>query len=198
MAIIVARHQSIAVARAWEAGMQIALRDEATELPTTQFADHFVASEFAAAERGRDVTIVLFGFDDFEEYTRTHGGAAADAAIRQLGHTLKRLTRRMNLSARYGWRADTFLSVLSDADADGAEIFVQRVRDAMAEGAEGKPMPTFSAGIVEFDPSFGTPEEFVQQAERVLADARADGVNGIAVRRFVLKQDSDTRWLKAL
>jgi diguanylate cyclase (GGDEF)-like protein len=174
------------------------MRDDITDLPSAPFAEHFVATEFAAAARGRDVTIVLLGFDDFDEYMRVHGPAAADRAIRRLGGTLKRLTRRMNLSARYGWRADTFLSVLSDADGSGAEVFVQRVRDALVEAAAGAPVPTISAGIVEFDPSFRSPDDFVQQAERVLLDARAEGGNNTVVRRSLRQHRDRTGWMRAL
>jgi diguanylate cyclase (GGDEF)-like protein len=198
MLVLFMRFETLSVSKAWEAGMRLATRDDVTDLPSAPFADHFVAMEFAAAERGREVTIVLLGFDDFDEFTRRHGSAAADRAIRRFSQTLKKLTRRMNLTARYGWRADTFLSVLSDADAAGAEVFVQRVRDALSEEAGSAPLPGVSAGVVEFDPSFRTPEEFVQQAERVLLDARAEGGNETVVRRSLIRRHSETGWLQAL
>jgi diguanylate cyclase (GGDEF)-like protein len=144
-------------------------RDE--ENPTANVADHFVAKEFAAAKQGRDVTLVMFGFDRFEDFAEREGSAAAGEALREFGRLLGKLTRKMNLTARYGWRADSFLSVLSHADAKAAEMFVQRVREATAKSDVA--MPAIAAGIAVFQPHLASPEEFVACAVRALAEARS-------------------------
>jgi diguanylate cyclase (GGDEF)-like protein len=135
------------------------------------FADHFVAKEFAAARRGRNVTLVMFGFSRFEEFSHQQGYAAAANALREFGKLLQRLTRQMNLTARYGWRADSFLSVLSDADADAAEVFINRVRDA-AKSSRVR-MPDIEAGVAVYQPHMTGPEEFVECAKQALDAARA-------------------------
>lgn len=159
------------------------LKDELTDLASGFYADHFVSSEFAAARRGRKVTLVMFGFDGFEHFSATNGASVTDRVLREFGQVLKDLTRQMNISARYGWRADAFLSVLSDADADGAELFVQRVRSAWEDAADTGPRPSISAGIAEFQPGLASPEDFVNSAEQVLAEARADGARSQRLRR---------------
>jgi diguanylate cyclase (GGDEF)-like protein len=136
-------------------------------------ASHFVAKEFAAARQGRAVTLVMFGFNGFEQFTEHEGSAAAVDALREFGRVLGKLTRKMNLTARYGWRADSFLSVMLDADAQAAEVFVRRVREATAESDVA--MPAIAAGIAVFQPHLASPEEFVACAERALAQARSDG-----------------------
>lgn len=133
-------------------------------------ADHFVAKEFAAARRGRDVTLVMFGFSRFDEFTKREGAKAADDAVHEFGRVLQRLTRQMNLSARYGWRADAFLSVLSDANAAAAEGFVARVRAAAA--SLDLPMPGIEVGVAVYQPHLASPQEFVESAEQALATAR--------------------------
>lgn len=160
--------------RALRARVSVEGQDRVTGLASAGYANHFLESEYAAAERGRAVTLVLFGFDDFEEFTADHGRAAADAAVREFGAVLKQLTRRMNLSARYGWRADTFLSVLSNADAAGAQVYVDRVCETLRSAARALPMPSVSVGIAEFDAEMVGPHEFVQRAEEALAAARAE------------------------
>lgn len=189
-----------ALAEAAAEGRRAASRDPVTELASGAVAEHFVASEYAAAQRGRHVTVVIFGLDHFDAFAVSHGGAAADRAVREFGQLLKRLTRRMNLSARYGWRADTFISVLSDSDAEGAEVFVQRVRSGMAECNARMPMPTVSVGLAEYDPAISSPEEFVEWAESALAEARSEGGNCTRVRRVQVAAEMrpDQRWLKAL
>jgi diguanylate cyclase (GGDEF)-like protein len=152
------------------------------DLPPSSFADHFVAKEFAAARRGREVTLVMFGFSWFDEFTDDEGSAAAAAAIREFGRLLHRQTRTMNVSARYGWRGDIFLSVLSEADAAAADVFVSRVHDAVA--ASRVNMPVVEAGIATYQPHLASPEEFVEAAARALATARAASGNSQAVQRI--------------
>jgi diguanylate cyclase (GGDEF)-like protein len=145
--------------------------DPESALPSQAEADHFIAREFDAARRGRRVTLVMFGFSRFEEFSEREGMAAAGAALQEFGKLLNSMTRRMNLSARYGWRADAFLSVLSDADAAAAEAYVARVRDAMATSRVS--LPEIEAGVVEYAAHIASPDEFVECAERALAAARA-------------------------
>jgi diguanylate cyclase (GGDEF)-like protein len=151
--------------------------EEDPELPPSSFADHFVAKEFAAARRGRDVTLVMFGFSRFDEFSEREGSAAAAAAIREFGRLLHRQTRRMNVSVRYGWRGDVFLSVLSEADAAAADVFVGRVHEAVA--ASRVKMPTVDAGVAMYQPHLASPEEFADAAARALSAAREVSGSGV-------------------
>jgi diguanylate cyclase (GGDEF)-like protein len=143
--------------------------DDGLSDPT--LADHFVAKEFAAARRGRDVTLVMFGFSRFDDFTDREGAAAAAAALREFGRVLQKLTRQMNLSARYGWRADAFLSVLSGANAAAAQVFITRVRETVA--TLDAPMPEIEVGVAVYQPHIASPDEFVESALRALEAARA-------------------------
>jgi GGDEF domain-containing protein len=136
------------------------------------FADHFIATEFAAARRGRDVALVMFGFRHFDEFAEREGTEAACEALREFGRVLRKLTRRMNVSGRCAWRAGSFLSVLSDADAKAADSFIHRVCDAAV--ASKVKMPAIDAGIAVYQPHLESPEAFVEAAERALAAARSD------------------------
>ena len=137
--------------------------------------DHFLAREFAAAQRGRAVTLVMFGFARLDEFSTLHGYEATDTALREFGDLLRRMTRKMNLTARYGWRGDMFLSVLSDAGPTAAEGYVSRVR-ASTE-AMGRTLPELQVGIAVYDPRMRTPDEFVEAAEQALAAVRAAAYN---------------------
>jgi diguanylate cyclase (GGDEF)-like protein len=158
------------------AGPAAPAHDEVAGRPAAPCADHFIIREFAAARRGRDVTLVMFGFHRYDEFVESAGPDAAAAALHEFGSVLKRMTRQMNLSARYGWRADAFLSVLSDANAAAAEAFVARVRGAVEACAVE--LPEIDAGIAVYQPHLASPEEFVQCAEHALAAARVRARNG--------------------
>jgi GGDEF domain-containing protein len=146
--------------------------DDADADADAMFADHFIAKEFAAARRGRDVALVMFGFRHFDEFAEREGTEAACEALREFGRVLRKLTRRMNVSGRCAWRAGSFLSVLSDADAKAADAFIHRVRDAAV--ATKVKMPEIDAGIAVYQPHLESPEAFVEAAERALAAARSD------------------------
>jgi GGDEF domain-containing protein len=159
--------------------------DEADhDVADAMFADHFIAKEFAAARRGRDVALVMFGFRHFDEFAEREGTEAACEALREFGRVLRKFTRRMNVSGRCAWRAGSFLSVLSDADAKTADAFIHRVRDA-AVASKAK-MPEIDAGIAVYQPHLESPEAFVEAAERALAAARSD----FAYAKFMVSASS--------
>ena len=80
----------------------MAFTDILTHLPNRRHATAFLQNEFAAAERGRLLSVVLFDLDGFKEFNYRHGHQAGDDALGAFADILTRLTRRMNLSARFG------------------------------------------------------------------------------------------------
>jgi diguanylate cyclase (GGDEF)-like protein len=141
---------------------------------------HFISTEFAAAQKGRDVTLVMFSFDRFDAFMEEQGPEAGADALNEFGRVLKLLARDMKLSARYGWRGNAFLTVIPDADAVQCEAFAARIQE-LVKGLP-VPMPAISVGLAEFGGDTATPEEFVEAAERALASARA-AHSGWPVRR---------------
>lgn len=132
---------------------------------------HFISNEFAAAQQGRDVTLVMFSFDRFDAFMEREGPEAGADAINEFGRVLKLLARDMRLTARYGWRGNAFLTVIPDSPRDACDTFAKRVQELVA--GLPVPMPDISVGLAEFGRDTSTPEEFVEAAERALAAARA-------------------------
>ncbi|HEX6007084.1 MAG TPA: GGDEF domain-containing protein, partial [Burkholderiales bacterium] len=91
--------------------------DPATGLPNRAHADLHLESEFKSSA-GRSFAVVLFDVDNFKGFNSRHGAIAGDEVLRMVAEVLKKMTRRMNLSARYA--EDEFLAVLSGADEEGA------------------------------------------------------------------------------
>ena len=153
--------------------IQLALTDDLTGLPNRRFARWFLDKEFAAAERGRPVTVVLFDLDCFKRYNDRHGHSAGDAALREVARVLDRLTRRMNLSARYG--GEEFLSILSSAEAKEALVFVERVREELRRtGVPAEPV-TVSAGVATYHAGMRSPDELLSAADRAMYLAKRAG-----------------------
>ena len=158
----------------------LAFTDNLTHLPNRRHARMFLENEFAAAERGRMLSIVLFDLDGFKPYNDSHGHAAGDDALRVFADILARTTRRMNLSARFG--GEEFLSVLAGSGPEGAMVFAERVCTALHAQKLGDGPLTVSAGVATYDSGMGSPDEFLAAADRALYRAKREGRN--CVRLF--------------
>ena len=158
----------------------MAFTDPLTHLPNRRHARAFLENEFAAAERGRLLSVVLFDLDDFKTFNDQHGHHAGDEALCSFAGVLTRTTRRMNLSARFG--GEEFLSVLAGSDADGTMVFADRVRTALQARSFGGATLTVSAGVAVFHPGMRSPDELVAAADHALYQAKREGRN--CVRLF--------------
>jgi diguanylate cyclase (GGDEF)-like protein len=155
----------------------MAFTDTLTHLPNRRHARVFLENEFAAAQRGRMLSVVLFDLDDFKKFNDKHGHAAGDEALRSFAEILTRTTRRMNLSARLG--GEEFLSVLAGSESEGAVTFADRVRTAMhATKLHGQTV-SVSGGVATFHPSMRTPDELLAAADHALYQAKREGRNCI-------------------
>jgi len=157
----------------------LAMLDELTGLPNRRLANRFLEMEVAAALRGRRITLVMFDLDHFKRYNDTHGHAAGDQVLVAMGYALDHNTRKMNLSAR--WGGEEFISILSDSDAKGALIFVQRVRETLAAASLPAGSVTFSVGVAEFGHGIASSEDLLRAADTALYQTKADGRGGATV-----------------
>lgn len=151
---------------------RLALIDDLTGIPNRRLADLFLAKEFAAAERGRDLAVILFDIDRFKDFNDRHGHAAGDEALRVFVRVLQSRTRQMDLSARYG--GEEFIAVLSGGGAQGGVRFAEEVREALQDRASPAHF-TVSAGVATYGPDMEGPADLVAAADRALYRAKADG-----------------------
>lgn len=147
-----------------------------TGLATEEVAQETLSREFAAALRGRPLTVVLIRLEGLTRYRTRHGPAVTEEFMALAGRTLSRHRREMNLTAHHG-REGTFLSILSGTDSDGAAVYAARVRRDLMR-LNGVPAHGgVSIGIAAFDPEMETPRELVRKAAFALergAAARAE------------------------
>lgn len=162
----------------------MAFTDLLTRLPNRRHADVFLGNEFAAAQRGRTLSVVLFDLDGFKRYNDTYGHQAGDEAIRAFSDVLARTTRRMNLSARFG--GEEFVSVLAGSDPEGAMVFAERVRMAFRAQHVGDPPLTVSGGVATCHPGMSSPDELLAAADQALYQAKREGRNCIRMYEGVV------------
>jgi len=160
---------------------ELALTDLLTHLPNRRHAMVFLENEFAAAKRGRDLSLVLFDLDSFKIYNDRYGHQAGDEALTIFAEILSRTTRKMNLSARFG--GEEFLSILAGSSSGGAVVFAERVRAALKATKLTRGALTVSAGVATYHHSIGSPDEFLAAADHALYEAKREGRNRVRLFR---------------
>src|SRR5688500_7680531 len=100
--------EEVAAAQADQATESLAMQDPLTGLPNRRHAEMDLQMEFAAAQRGRTVAVVLFDVDRMKDYSARNGRSAGDGVLRGFATLLRQITRRMDLAARAG--PDRFVS----------------------------------------------------------------------------------------
>lgn len=165
---------------------EMALTDPLTGLPNRRYARVFLEHEFASAQRGIPLALVLFDLDDFKGYNDRFGHPAGDAALLVFAAILANTTRRMNISARQG--GEEFISIVTGSDEKGASIFADRVREPFEKASLEHGALTVSAGVAAYHPSMESPDDLVAAADVALYQAKADGRN--CVRIFTRPPDA--------
>ena len=151
----------------------LSLIDPLTGIPNRRHLAMYLEKEFAAARRGRRLTILLFDIDDFDRYNKTQGRQAGDAVLRGFGEMLLGQTRAMNLAARF--EGDAFIVALADADRRAGFIHASRIaRAAEAHPLVGPSGIHASVGIASYAPRMKTFEDLIVAAEKD-RDARRTG-----------------------
>lgn len=151
----------------------LSLTDSLTGLPNRRHLQIHLDREFAAAQRGRKLALVLFDLDSFKHYNDTLGHVVGDLILQAFGEVLAEGNRAMSLVARYG--GDEFVSVLSDSDEQDAHGYVARIEASVkADHVLASHGVTVSHGFAEFKSgetkSF---EELIQVADRRMYEDKA-------------------------
>jgi diguanylate cyclase (GGDEF)-like protein len=157
----------------------MALMDQLTEIPNRRFAEKVLEREFAAAERGRDLTVVVFDLDHFKRVNDAHGHSAGDATLKAFAAILQANTRKEDLSGRIG--GEEFVSVLRDTTTEEATFFAQRVLKQLREHAFSWGTQTVSAGVAAHEHGMGSHELLLSAADRALYQAKDSGRDRVFV-----------------
>jgi diguanylate cyclase (GGDEF)-like protein len=159
-----------------------AFRDPLTGLPNRGHLRVFLDTAFGAAERGGSMVVVLFDLDHFKQVNDTHGHAAGDRTLVAFGEILATLTRRSDLSARFG--GEEFVSVLTGSGGvAGAAVFAERVREALkALDLPWGPVTT-SIGIASYSTDMTSPDLLLAEADRALYQAKEAGRDRVEIAR---------------
>jgi diguanylate cyclase (GGDEF)-like protein len=151
----------------------LSLTDPLTGLPNRRHLEMHLGQEFAAAKRGRRLSVVLFDLDDFKQYNDALGHLAGDDALRAVGKILSGETRAMNLVARYG--GDEFVTVLSDTTKEGARRHAARVAARLVRHPLLGPLSvSLSFGVAEYREGVEGVDDLLRAADQDLYRSKGE------------------------
>ena len=147
--------------------------DPLTGLLNRRGFDERAAVELAHLRREpHPFALVTFDVDHFKHVNDEWGHDVGDRVLRHIGDLLRSEARTVDVLARFG--GEEFVALLPDTDASGAEVFAERVRQALARCDGGLPAVRLSAGVC---PGVATIEAMtlVAQADTALYEAKRTG-----------------------
>ncbi|MDH3453630.1 MAG: sensor domain-containing diguanylate cyclase, partial [Desulfuromonadales bacterium] len=157
--------------------------DELTGLSNRRHFQEILKREVAQARRFSSIfSIIMCDIDAFKQHKATLGNIQADALLRQVGQSLLKCTRGIDLVSRFA--NDQFIILLPKTDKKGGIAAAEKLRKhVMAEdfarhiGYEQAFKLTISLGVTEFPGDSKNIYELLNLADRALYAAKQDGCN---------------------
>ena len=125
------------------------------------------------------MSLVLIDVDDLKQTNDRYGHQAGDQLLRFVAEQLSRMVRSSDAACRYG--GDEFVVVLTNADANAARIFTERLLELVRTRSEAlSPAPpwapaTATAGIATYPVDGLTVDVLVDRADSRLYRGKRDG-----------------------
>ncbi|MFO7893157.1 MAG: diguanylate cyclase [Longimicrobiales bacterium] len=158
---------------------EMALTDPGTGLPNRRHGMLHLTRAFAAAERGAALSVIMFDLDKFKRVNDRFGHQKGDEVLRVFAEILRRNTRTMNLSVRFG--GEEFMSILDGETAEEAALMARRVLQELQSIEWPWGSTTVSAGISEFEEGMASPDVLVAAADQALYRAKSHGGDEVVV-----------------
>lgn len=120
--------------------------DSLTNVFSRSFLRELLQGEISRAERNnRPLGLIMCDVDNFKAVNDRFGHLMGDYVLAQIASILKSCVRGSDYVVRYG--GDEFLIVLSETDAPGSQVVVNRIREKIAEWDRTNRIGNYSIGI---------------------------------------------------
>jgi diguanylate cyclase (GGDEF)-like protein len=159
------------------------LRDPLTGLFNRRYLEENLARELhRCARRRTPLSLLMIDVDHFKRFNDTHGHAAGDALLAQVGRTIAGSIRAEDMACRYG--GEEFTVILPETDAATAHARAETIRRALESTSlvhlrQTLGPVTASIGVSTWPEDGTTPEVLLQVADAWLYRAKAEGRNRV-------------------
>ncbi|WP_101760429.1 diguanylate cyclase [Oceanicoccus sp. KOV_DT_Chl] len=160
--------------------LRLSRTDKLTALWNRGYWEERMNEEFSRSKRSNHPTcLVMFDIDHFKNINDTYGHQVGDDAIRAVSRLMLENSREVDILGRYG--GEEFAIVLPDTALDGAMIYCERLREAIANNiveSQGQTVQfTISLGIAVLDEQTRYPTDWLVNSDRALYRSKEHGRN---------------------
>lgn len=168
----------------------LARTDALTGLSGRRAFEEQLERDLAYARRhGRPLTLAYMDLDDFKALNDSNGHAEGDALLREVGLTLKSVTRGSDMVARIG--GDEFALILPETDHQAAVEILNRLKPALRRSFDARgALVGCSIGTVTFRDVPRSASAALEAADKLMYDAKREGKNN-TVFKIVSRPDPD-------
>jgi diguanylate cyclase (GGDEF)-like protein len=164
---------------------ELSVRDPLTGLFNRRYLEEMLELEMIRATRnGYLIGIIAVDIDHFKRFNDTHGHAAGDAVLVQVGNLLRTHIRSSDVTCRYG--GEEFILVLPEASREITQLRAEQMREDARHlhmQYEGQTLEavTLSLGIAIFPEHGSTKDAILGAADDALYRAKNGGRDQVVV-----------------
>lgn len=163
--------------------VEMAITDALTGLHNRRYMENHMSTLVEEAIiKGKPVSVLLADIDYFKSINDTHGHDVGDEVLRQFALCLRKNTRGIDLTCRYG--GEEFVIIMPETDLAKAYMVAERLRRIVADtqfkiSDELTLQVTTSVGLATLDNIDDTPQILLKRADQALYTAKKDGRNRV-------------------
>ena len=163
----------------------LSLTDELTGLSNRRCFDNDFNKEFLRAQRyENNLTLVMFDIDLFKKINDTYGHQCGDFVLKQISNAALQTFRKTDTVYRIG--GEEFCVILTETDIKQAIIPLERFRktvETLGLTFGGQEISvTVSIGACQYNSTIATKNQFIENVDSALYDAKKSGRNKVILR----------------
>ncbi|RMA97269.1 sensor domain-containing diguanylate cyclase [Hydrogenothermus marinus] len=161
-----------------------AIKDSLTGLYNRFFLEMEANKEFERAKRYKfPISIIMIDIDNFKNVNDTYGHLVGDEVLKKIANIIKNNIRKTDIAARYG--GEEFVILLPNTPLEKAIKVAERIRQKVEEELFKDENNTFkvtiSAGVSYCDYENCDFKKVLEEADKALYIAKAQGKNKVVV-----------------
>jgi diguanylate cyclase (GGDEF)-like protein len=168
-----------------EALREQSIRDPITGLYNRRYMEEVLKQQLNRVTRQlHSLGIIMIDIDHFKLFNDTHGHAAGDALLRELGQFLQSHIRGEDIACRYG--GEEFTLIMPDASLEAAQQRAEYLRQGarqlrLHDAGQFHEGITLSAGVAIYPQHGRTIENVLRAADAALYRAKQEGRDRVVV-----------------